>query len=506
MSLNGNVSSRRPFNSEFQENSQDSRPGVRSNLRNASLRRVSGQIRFLCLVIADAAAFVLACIIAQAVIMVETTLPASSWPRLHLILDPGSKTWNVTEILFVAAIFCTHLGTRGHYTQRVPVWTETGEIIGSGFLVLLCDCVLQTGVYGNALLSDVVLRWVIAIPLVLVGRHLTRAALRAAGLSTLRTVVVGDASSAQRLISALGSEASLGYQVVGEIEPEVIRGHDTQAALLGLLAQFNADFVALASPLEERDEANLVAVLDRARIPFALMPNTQLLPVLYDRPQYFFSHNVTLLARQHTVVEPLSRASKIAFDFLIAAILIVLIAPLLAVIALAIRMDGGPSLFRHNRLGANKHTFQCMKFRTMRVDSDAVLASILATDPVAAAEWADIQKLRCDPRITRVGRLLRKSSLDELPQLFNVLRGEMSLVGPRPIVRSEAAFYGDDIDYYYQARPGLTGLWQVSGRNNTTYARRVQLDVWYVKNWTFWHDITILMKTVPAVLLRHGAH
>jgi undecaprenyl-phosphate galactose phosphotransferase len=138
-------------------------------------------------------------------------------------------------------------------------------------------------------------------------------------------------------------------------------------------------------------------------------------------------------------------------------------------------------------------------------DADRVLDHVLATDPAAAAEWAATQKLRDDPRVTAFGRFLRRSSLDELPQLFNVLRGEMSLIGPRPIVQAEVARYGEEIEYYYQTKPGITGLWQVSGRSDTSYQRRVALDVWYVRNWTLWHDIAILLKTVPAVLLQRGA-
>jgi len=141
----------------------------------------------------------------------------------------------------------------------------------------------------------------------------------------------------------------------------------------------------------------------------------------------------------------------------------------------------------------------------MVVDADLRLRILLDTDKRAAAEWSADQKLSNDPRITKIGRFLRQSSLDELPQLFNVLRGEMSLVGPRPIVPSEVIRYDDDIEYYYAAKPGLTGLWQVSGRNETGYARRVKLDVWYVRNWSLWHDLAILCKTVPAVFLRRGA-
>ena len=145
--------------------------------------------------------------------------------------------------------------------------------------------------------------------------------------------------------------------------------------------------------------------------------------------------------------------------------------PLLGVLAALVRADGGTVFYRHRRIGAGGRMFDCIKFRSMVLDADGVLRRVIAEDPAAAAEWAETQKLRDDPRITRIGRFLRRSSLDELPQLFNVLRGEMSLVGPRPIVQAEVARYGDDIEYYYAAKPGLTGLWQVSGRSDMSYAQ-----------------------------------
>jgi UDP-galactose-lipid carrier transferase len=141
----------------------------------------------------------------------------------------------------------------------------------------------------------------------------------------------------------------------------------------------------------------------------------------------------------------------------------------------------------------------------MVTNSDRVLTDLLARDPDATAEWQATQKLRRDPRVTPIGRFLRKTSLDELPQLVNVLRGDMSLVGPRPIVAAERRFYGKHIDDYYSIRPGITGLWQISGRSDTSYERRVELDVWYVRNWTLWRDVVILLKTLPIVLLRRGA-
>jgi undecaprenyl-phosphate galactose phosphotransferase len=175
-------------------------------------------------------------------------------------------------------------------------------------------------------------------------------------------------------------------------------------------------------------------------------------------------------------------------------------------LAVLVRADGGPAFYRHRRIGAGGRTFECIKFRSMCVDADAMLRRLLAKDARAVEEWAASQKLSSDPRTTTVGRFLRRSSLDELPQLFNVLRGEMSLVGARPIVQDEISRYGCDIEYYYAAKPGLTGLWQVSGRSDTSYAERVRLDVWYVRNWTLWHDIAILFRTIPVVFLQRGAH
>jgi Undecaprenyl-phosphate galactose phosphotransferase WbaP len=204
-------------------------------------------------------------------------------------------------------------------------------------------------------------------------------------------------------------------------------------------------------------------------------------------------------------LQPVPRAAKVFFDLTAAALLVLLLLPLLLAIAMVVKLDGGPALYAHNRVGAGGRPFRCLKFRTMVMDADVRLQKLLHTDPAAAVEWATTQKLRNDPRVTKVGALLRKTSLDELPQLLNVLRLEMSLVGPRPIVEEEVFHYGSDISYYLEVRPGLTGLWQVSGRSDTTYAQRKQLDSWYVKNWTLWHDIVILAKTIPAVLKRKGA-
>ncbi|MBP2276025.1 sugar transferase [Sphingomonas sp. PL20] len=193
-------------------------------------------------------------------------------------------------------------------------------------------------------------------------------------------------------------------------------------------------------------------------------------------------------------------------DLTVAVLAILFFAPLMGVITLAIMATGkGPIIFAHRRLGLDGREFRCFKFRTMVVDAEARLNALLASDPAARAEWQIDHKLRCDPRITPIGSFLRRTSFDELPQLFNVLLNDMSIVGPRPIVRAEVARYGRWFADYSNVKPGITGLWQVSGRNNTTYRRRVALDVVYSRRRTLRLNSKILLMTLPAVLTQRGS-
>jgi lipopolysaccharide/colanic/teichoic acid biosynthesis glycosyltransferase len=215
-----------------------------------------------------------------------------------------------------------------------------------------------------------------------------------------------------------------------------------------------------------------------------------------------------VLARPHRDwTEGLRPALKRAMDVVIAGAALLVVAPAFLVLLWLVRADGGPALFGHMRVGRGGRLFPCLKFRSMVVDSQARLDALLAADPEARAEWEATRKLRQDPRVTRIGAFLRKTSLDELPQLINVLRGEMSLVGPRPVQMAELdRFYGAAAAHYISVRPGITGLWQVSGRSSTSYATRVALDVAYVARPSLWQDIRILVRTPFAVLSRKGAH
>ncbi|PNU04795.1 sugar transferase [Novosphingobium guangzhouense] len=193
-------------------------------------------------------------------------------------------------------------------------------------------------------------------------------------------------------------------------------------------------------------------------------------------------------------------------DIALSLALLVLFLPVLILIAMAVWLDDrGPVIFAQRRVGRNGRMFRCLKFRSMRVDAQQVLGAMLREDAALRALWERDHKLPRDPRITRLGRYLRLTSLDELPQLVNVLRGDMSIVGPRPIVEAEVPRYGRYIHHYYAVRPGLTGLWQVSGRSSVTYRRRVAADVTYIRARTLTFDARILFATIPAVVLGRGS-
>ena len=197
---------------------------------------------------------------------------------------------------------------------------------------------------------------------------------------------------------------------------------------------------------------------------------------------------------------------KRGLDITIASIALIFTLPIFLLISLAVKLeDGGEVIFDQSRIGVGGKDFQCLKFRTMMVNAEAHLEEVLRTDPRARAEWERTRKLTVDPRITRTGNFLRTTSLDELPQLINVLKGEMSLVGPRPIVKAEIDLYKGDYKSYKAVRPGITGLWQVSGRSDVNFDERVQLDKKYVSDWSIWSDMAIMLRTIPAILGQSGA-
>lgn len=394
----------------------------------------------------------------------------------------------------------------GHYSRRLPLWSELRQILVVSLAGALGSASLAFALHALPSRVLVLSVWTLFPVATLCMRRLVRGLLDSAGLWRIPTLILGGGDAARDAAAALTSGPEMGYKIVGQVSQKALTVRPGEALWRPIMRRFKAHLVILAPSVGEWPDRAVSDALVCEAVPFALIPPTGGLPVAGCTPTYFFSHDTVMLSYRNNLVQPVARAVKIAFDLTLAGLLLLALSPVMLMIALLVRRDGGPAFYGHSRIGSGGRSFRCLKFRSMVIDADEVLRELLAEDPLAATEWRETQKLRRDLRVTRIGAWLRKTSLDELPQLVNVLRLEMSLVGPRPIVSAEVKRYGSDIAYYFDMRPGVTGLWQVSGRNDTSYVQRVHLDSWYVKNWTFWHDIAILAKTLPAVLQRRGAH
>jgi Undecaprenyl-phosphate galactose phosphotransferase WbaP len=399
------------------------------------------------------------------------------------------------------------LAHRGHYRNRLPFWTEIQQVVtGAGFCILL-DSFVQLATRQDPSRLLLVGSWVLAGILICVFRAIVRSRLQRNKLWQVRTLVIGGGQTATDAKAALASEKRLGYRIVGQIADFAEHLEDAQGSWVRLCNWYGADFVLIALDGEQIQEAeDFIANLTREQVPFAVAPPLRGVPVLGMETQYFFNHDVMLLTRCNRLESFLPRFVKRAFDIVVAGTAVVMLSPLFLVVCTMIKRDGGSAFYSDRRIGVDGRVFGCLKFRSMIVNSKQVLEDHLATNQQAAAEWAETQKLKNDPRVTAIGRFIRKTSVDELPQLINVVKGDMSLVGPRPVNMPEIARYGRDATFYQSVRPGITGLWQVSGRNDVSYERRVELDRWYVRNWSLWHDIAILFKTVPVLLFRKGAY
>ncbi len=327
-------------------------------------------------------------------------------------------------------------------------------------------------------------------------------------------LILGAGETGQQIARRLARQPGLGLKPVGLLDDDprleevpaivpVLGGTDRAPELARALG---VRIAVVALPEEPRSRR--LALLDRLSESFpqlVYVPDPPGFSSLWVTPKDL--GGVLGLEVRKRLLLPGPRALKRALDLALASVLGLALAPLFLILAAWIKLDSpGPVFFGHRRLGLGGRPFVAWKFRTMVQDAEAVLADYLARNPDARAEWAARQKLRNDPRVTRAGRILRKFSLDELPQLWNVLKGEMSLVGPRPIVEEEVPRYGEAVRLYFRVRPGMTGLWQVSGRNDTTYAERVELDAYYVRNWSVWLDLYLLARTAWVVLTRKGAY
>lgn len=266
--------------------------------------------------------------------------------------------------------------------------------------------------------------------------------------------------------------------------------------------------VLIAAPgLPQDDLSDLIYRAQSLVKQVDVVPNLVVVPMSNVTAESFFDAKIMVLHIRNNLASPWNQLLKRIFDIVATICGGILIFPILLAIAIWVYHDSpGPVIFKHRRVGKDGKEFNCYKFRSMCTNSQEVLDHLLATDPAAKEEWDREFKLKNDPRITKSGAFLRKTSLDELPQLLNVLKGEMSLVGPRSIIQKEVPRYGKYIKEYYSVLPGITGMWQTSGRSDIDYPKRVQMDSWYVHNWSVWLDMVLLWRTVAVVLSHKGAY
>ncbi|MGZ9097475.1 MAG: sugar transferase [Micavibrio sp.] len=427
--------------------------------------------------------------------------------------------------------FCLSLGIlfflflNGHYSQRVPWWSQLQQIGKVVIFAVLVDVFTSYALELHYSRIFIATNWTVVLGMILLTRLGANIIKCHSGAWELPAVIIADADTATDTLYALASDRGMGLtaQTIflrnkksGTIDREELPARYKNINVLTDRDDYenyidnNPHFFYIVSLESFRDSRRdrLVKLFHRKGIGFALIPSISRTGTYQSEPHYFFGNDIMLLNTRKPAAPLCGRVLKRSMDIAGAAIAlsIFLIPMLLVALMLKLEGQGGSPLYAGTRIGQKGRPFRCWKFRTMEPGTDHLLHEYLAANPEAKAHWDRYFKIPNDPRVqTRTARFIRKASIDELPQVWNVLKGEMSLVGPRPILENEIAAYGDRIDEYNSVKPGITGLWQTSGRNGTSFRRRVVWDSWYIRNWTFWGDIIIILKTIQVVLNKSGA-
>ncbi len=471
----------------------------------------------------DAAMFLAAVMLAEPIMLCILNI----FPALHT--DGAQPAARLNGLYYLIVGFCliTRFGYKGHYTRRFPWYSQVERILKTLAFFAILDAFIQYNV--DASVGAPVFQlgyWLVCAALLLAGRYISLSLTAYSGDWDLPVVLVGNAPSILDCLYAFKADGHTGYVVKAillqnavnkpldaALIPKLYRGVpviDDPALSIAYL-QENKDlfYILDMGELAKGRNKDVLEAVEKNCINLAVIPNVKFLDVYGMEPHYFFGNDVMILHRRDKMQMPFSRFCKRALDIFITfwALAPLLLITTIVWIAKKLEKSKTPIFYGGERLGVGGRNFKCWKFCTMRADGDEILEKLLAGDEKIRQEWNTFHKLKKDPRIdSKISAFLRKSSLDELPQLWNVFVGDMSLVGPRPLLESEVPDYGKDIKSYISVRPGITGLWQVSGRNETTFKHRVYWDGWYVRNWSLWHDIVILFKTFRVFVAGEGAY
>lgn len=439
------------------------------------------------------------------------------WGNIDTFIPPYQIGYRYSA-QFILSVICTAwfwIRMR-HYTYRKPFWFELKEVVKTLVVFSLLDLALIAFSKWNFSRTVWIFTWTYALLLLPLMRAGVKHLINKSGHWKKETYIIGSGKNAREAWAALQSEEVLGYEVRAFISVDDTSIEESVSNIpvvcwkdinWNTIDRDNTQFVVALEFEQHAARDNCLKSLAKMKCrSVSVIPTLRGVPLYGTDMSFIFSHEVMILRVQNNLAKLSSRFMKRTFDIVVASMLLVLLAPVFALLCYMVKRDGGNAIYGHERIGLNGKKFKCLKLRSMVTNSQEVLTRLLAMNPDARAEWERDFKLKNDPRITAIGGFLRKTSLDELPQLWNVICGEMSLVGPRPVVEAELERYAGDVDYYLMAKPGMTGLWQVSGRNDIDYDTRVYFDSWYVKNWALWTDIAILFKTIGVVTRRNGAY
>lgn len=435
----------------------------------------------------------------------------------QLVLDGHISDWMAFHVCLGFCCVAWYSIRLRHYFYRKTFWFELKEILRT--LVIFAVIEIAVMAFANWYFSRYIwsFTWLFVLLLVPSFRMLTKKMLDLMGLWKRETVIIGAGTNAVEAWKAIDSEKNLGFRVISFVSDNnenVKNGNIINIPVISvtpneLIEKFDkrTQFIVALESHEStlRNDWLRVLMINGYRY-VSVIPTLRGMPLDSTDMSFIFSHEVMIFRVHQNLAKISSRIIKRVFDIIGSLAIITISSPLLLYIALKVKKDNGPAIYGHERIGKGGRPFKCLKFRSMVTNSKEVLDELLNSNSEAKKEWDETFKLKDDPRVTNIGKFLRKTSLDELPQLFNVLKGEMSLVGPRPIITAELERYSDEVDYYLLSKPGMTGLWQVSGRSDVDYETRVYLDAWYVKNWSMWNDIAILFKTIGVVLRKDGAY
>jgi undecaprenyl-phosphate galactose phosphotransferase len=451
-------------------------------------------------------------VLQSAIIIRKNILP-------YFLQFPEFPHIDFTFIWWIFPVWLFFLAYEGLYTKRLSFWDEVKLLWKVAFFsTLAVFSILYLGKIGEQVSRTVlVVMGIISFPILPVVRLNVKKLLILIGLLKRKVLILGAGKTGELIFNALKRDTNLGLNVVGFLDddPEKIgkkiggikihAGVDKAQKYIG---RCGIEDIVIAMPgCEKKKFISLVNKLQHKAQNILLIPDLFGITVLGTNLQHFFQEQAIGLEVKNNLAKPVNILIKKLFDIFVSCFLFIILLVPMIIIAILIKINSkGPAIYSQVRIGKNDKPFKCYKFRTMYNDAETRLNSLLENSEEVRNEWNHHWKLANDPRITKIGRLLRQTSLDELPQIFNVLRGNMSLVGPRPVTKKEIDdYYKNEAILCFGVPPGVTGLWQVSGRSNTGYDYRIVLDSWYVRNWNLWLDIVILFKTIRVVLKKEGA-